>query len=150
LHLFFSYGTNDLTQMTMGISRDDSNGFIPKYLELGIMLDDPFQTIDEEGVGKLVQHSAALGKSVNPTISLSVCWEHGGDPKSIAFFDSVGLNYVSCSPYRVPVARLAAAQIRIKTRMAKAKEDEKSRTASALPKQATIGNTESMSKVIVQ
>ena len=81
---FFSYGTNDLTQMTMGISRDDSSGFIPKYLDLGIMLDDPFQTIDEDGVGKLVQHSAALGKSVNPSLSLSVCGEHGGDPKSIA------------------------------------------------------------------
>eukprot|EP00985_Skeletonema_marinoi_P002500 scaffold1033_cov141-Skeletonema_marinoi.AAC.29 len=147
---FFSYGTNDLTQMTMGISRDDSNGFIPKYLDLGIMLDDPFQTIDEEGVGKLVQHSAALGKSVNPTMSLSVCGEHGGDPKSIAFFDKVGLNYVSCSPYRVPVARLAAAQIRVQTRMAKAKEEEENRTAGVQSKQTTMGNVESMSKVIVQ
>mmetsp|Transcript_20210 Transcript_20210/g.30757 ORF Transcript_20210/g.30757 Transcript_20210/m.30757 type:complete len:208 (+) Transcript_20210:2317-2940(+) len=147
---FFSYGTNDLTQMTMGISRDDSNGFIPKYLDLGIMLDDPFQTIDEEGVGKLVQHSAALGKSVNPTMSLSVCGEHGGDPKSIAFFDKVGLNYVSCSPYRVPVARLAAAQIRVQTRMAKAKEREENSTASVQSKQTTMGNVESMSKVIVQ
>ena len=111
---FFSYGTNDLTQMTMGISRDDSNGFIPKYLEMGIFEDDPFQTIDEEGVGFMVKHSATLGKSINPKISLSVCGEHGGDPKSIEFFDSLGLNYVSCSPYRVPVARLAAGQIRVK------------------------------------
>jgi pyruvate,orthophosphate dikinase len=117
---FFSYGTNDLTQMTMGISRDDSNGFIPKYLEMGIFEDDPFQTIDEEGVGFMVKHSATLGKSINPNISLSVCGEHGGDPKSIEFFDSLGLNYVSCSPYRVPVARLAAAQIRVKRRMAAA------------------------------
>ncbi|KAL3800389.1 hypothetical protein ACHAWO_008756 [Cyclotella atomus] len=114
---FFSYGTNDLTQMTMGISRDDSNGFIPKYLEMGIFEDDPFQTIDEEGVGYMVNHSANLGKRINPNISLSVCGEHGGDPKSIEFFDSLGLNYVSCSPYRVPVARLAAGQIRVKRRM---------------------------------
>lgn len=148
---FFSYGTNDLTQMTMGISRDDSNGFIPKYLDLGILLDDPFQTIDEEGVGMLVKHSATLGKSVNPTMSLSVCGEHGGDPKSIAFFDKVGLNYVSCSPYRVPVARLAAGQIRVQTRMAKAKEEEEKRAASIQPKQTTTGNVvESMSKVIMQ
>jgi pyruvate,orthophosphate dikinase len=83
-------------------------------------------------------------------MSLSVCGEHGGDPKSIAFFDKVGLNYVSCSPYRVPVARLAAAQIRVQTRMAKAKEEEEKRTASVQPKQTTMGNVESMSKVIVQ
>ena len=121
---FFSYGTNDLTQMTMGISRDDSNGFIPKYLDLGIFEDDPFQTVDEEGVGYLMKLSATLGKNVNPLLSLSVCGEHGGDPKSIAFFDTVGLNYVSCSPYRVPVARLAAGQARVKKRMAEAKGAE--------------------------
>ena len=114
---FFSYGTNDLTQMTMGISRDDANGFIPKYLEMGIFENDPFRTIDKEGVGFMVKHSATLGKSINPNISLSVCGEHGGDPRSIEFFDSLGLNYVSCSPYRVPVARLAAGQIRVKRRM---------------------------------
>jgi len=114
---FFSYGTNDLTQMTMGISRDDSNGFIPSYLKMGILEDDPFQRIDQEGVGFMVKHSAKLGKSTNRNLSLSVCGEHGGDPQSIAFFDSVGLNYVSCSPYRVPVARLAAGQIRVKRRM---------------------------------
>jgi pyruvate,orthophosphate dikinase len=123
---FFSYGTNDLTQMTMGISRDDSNGFIPRYLELGIFEDDPFQTIDEEGVGYMVKHSASLGKSINPNISLSVCGEHGGDPKSIEFFDSLGLNYISCSPYRVPVARLAAGQIRVKRRMEAAAKAEAS------------------------
>jgi pyruvate,orthophosphate dikinase len=121
---FFSYGTNDLTQMTMGISRDDSNGFIPKYLDLGIFEDDPFQTVDEEGVGYLMKLSATLGKNANPHLSLSVCGEHGGDPKSIAFFDTVGLNYVSCSPYRVPVARLAAGQARVKKRMAEAKGAE--------------------------
>lgn len=147
---FFSYGTNDLTQMTMGISRDDSNGFIPKYLDLGIMLDDPFQTIDVEGVGFMVKHSATLGKSANHSLSLSVCGEHGGDPRSIAFFDEVGLNYVSCSPYRVPVARLAVAQTVIKRRIAKAMEKEKNRTAVARTKQTIMDNKESMPEVIVQ
>ena len=111
---FFSYGTNDLTQMTMGISRDDSGSFIPTYMEQGIYEEDPFKTIDEEGVGFLVRKSAAAGRSVKPNLSLSVCGEHGGDPKSIAFFDSVGLDYVSCSPFRVPVARLAAGQAAVK------------------------------------
>jgi len=105
---FFSYGTNDLTQMTLGISRDDAGEFIPKYKELGIMEVDPFKTVDEEGVGWLVHLSASKGRSVNPDLSLSVCGEHGGDPKSIEFFDKVGLDYVSCSPFRVPVARLSA------------------------------------------
>ena len=111
---FFSYGTNDLTQMTMGISRDDAGSFIPKYIEEGIYETDPFRTIDEEGVGYLVKKSAAMGRSVNPSLSLSVCGEHGGDPKSISFFDEVGLDYVSCSPFRVPVARLASGQAAVK------------------------------------
>ena len=118
----------------MGISRDDSNGFIPKYLDMGIFEDDPFQTIDEEGVGYMVQHSATLGKSVNPGLSLSVCGEHGGDPKSIAFFDTLGLNYVSCSPYRVPVARLAAGQARVKRRLKEEKERAAATAARAQPK----------------
>jgi len=105
---FFSFGTNDLTQMTLGISRDDAGEFIPKYKELGIMEVDPFKTVDTEGVGWLVHLSAAKGRSVNPDLSLSVCGEHGGDPSSIEFFDKIGLDYVSCSPYRVPVARLAS------------------------------------------
>lgn len=104
---FFSYGTNDLTQMTLGISRDDGGEFISKYKELGILETDPFNTIDQEGVGWLVHLSAAKGRSVNPNLSLSVCGEHGGDPKSIEFFDQVGLDYVSCSPFRVPIARLS-------------------------------------------
>lgn len=116
---FFSYGTNDLTQMTMGISRDDAGEFIPKYIEKGIYDKDPFKTIDEDGVGWLLHLSAAKGRSVNPDLSLSVCGEHGGDPTSIKFFDQVGLNYVSCSPFRVPVARLAAGQAASK-RQAKA------------------------------
>lgn len=107
---FFSYGTNDLTQMTLGISRDDAGEFIPKYTEMGIIEDDPFKSIDVGGVGWLVRLSAAKGRSVNPNLSLSVCGEHGGDAKSAAFFDEVGLDYVSCSPFRVPVARLATAQ----------------------------------------
>ena len=105
---FFSYGTNDLTQMTLGISRDDAGEFIPKYKELGIMEADPFKTIDTEGVGWLLHLSAAKGRSVNPDLSLSICGEHGGDSKSIVFFDKVGLDYVSCSPFRVPIARLSS------------------------------------------
>ena len=100
--------------MTMGISRDDAGAFIHEYQENGILEDGPFKTIDEEGVGWLVRKSSLEGRTTNPTLSLSVCGEHGGDPKSIAFFDSVGLDYVSCSPFRVPVARLATGQAAIK------------------------------------
>lgn len=121
---FFSFGTNDLTQMAMGISRDDSNEFIPQYLKLGIFAEDPFKTIDEDGVGQLVKRSVKDGLSVNPNLSLSVCGEHGGDPKSIRFFHEVGLNYVSCSPFRVPVARLAAGQAAVQ-HMEKMKENKK-------------------------
>ncbi|KAL7543827.1 hypothetical protein ACHAXR_013220 [Thalassiosira sp. AJA248-18] len=149
---FFSYGTNDLTQMTMGISRDDSNGFIPRYLDLGIFEDDPFQTIDEEGVGYMVDVSAKLGKSVNPLMSLSVCGEHGGDPKSIAFFDKLGLDYVSCSPFRVPVARLAAGQARVNKRMAKAKaEEQKSAAATQADQKRQVSfSEETPANVVVQ
>lgn len=111
---FFSYGTNDLTQMTMGISRDDAGAFIAKYKEVGIFEDDPFKTIDRDGVGWLLRLSAAKGREANPSLSLSVCGEHGGDPPSIEFFDTVGLDYISCSPFRVPVARLCAAQVAIR------------------------------------
>lgn len=107
---FFSYGTNDLTQTTLAISRDDAGQFIPHYVKEDIFEVDPFKTIDEDGVGWLLHLSAAKGRSVNSDLSLSVCGEHGGDPVSIAFFDRVGLDYVSCSPFRVPVARLAAGQ----------------------------------------
>jgi pyruvate, orthophosphate dikinase len=107
---FFSYGTNDLTQMTLGISRDDSGEFIPTYMEQGIYEKDPFKTIDTDGVGWLLHLSAAKGRAVNPDLSLSICGEHGGDAESIQFFDKVGLDYVSCSPFRVPIARLAAGQ----------------------------------------
>jgi pyruvate, orthophosphate dikinase len=115
---FFSYGTNDLTQMTLGISRDDAGEFIPKYKEMGIMEFDPFKTIDQEGVGWLVRLSAAKGRAVNPDLSLSVCGEHGGDAKSIEFFDKCGLDYVSCSPFRVPVARVASGRSAVERKLA--------------------------------
>ncbi|MBE6038168.1 MAG: pyruvate, phosphate dikinase [Anaerofustis stercorihominis] len=111
---FFSFGTNDLTQMTMGFSRDDAGKFIGEYLDHNLLEHDPFQSIDQKGVGKLVQMSVKDGRSVKPELKCGVCGEHGGDPASIEFFDTCGLNYVSCSPYRVPVARLAAAQATIK------------------------------------
>ncbi|HVS00100.1 MAG TPA: putative PEP-binding protein, partial [Thermoanaerobaculia bacterium] len=106
---FFSFGTNDLTQMTYGYSRDDSGRFLPVYLEGKVLEHDPFQRIDEDGVGQLVQIACERGRKANPILHLGICGEHGGDPQSIDFFDRVGLEYVSCSPYRVPIARLAAA-----------------------------------------
>ncbi len=107
---FFSFGTNDLTQTTLGFSRDDAEAkFLPLYIEQGILTDNPFQTLDVEGVGKLVRMACELGRQANPGIKLGICGEHGGDPRSIKFCHDVGLTYVSCSPFRVPVARLAAA-----------------------------------------
>lgn len=111
---FFSFGTNDLTQMTYGFSRDDTAEIIRQYVDKGILESDPFKTVDRAGVGKLVETAVTLGKKARPNIKLGICGEHGGDPKSIEFCNSVGLQYVSCSPYRVPVARLAAAQAAIK------------------------------------
>ena len=113
---FFSFGTNDLTQMTYGFSRDDAGKFIGVYKEKAILPNDPFQSIDTEGVGKLVENGVKLGRMVKPDLKIGVCGEHGGDPKSIHFFQKVGLNYVSCSPYRVPIARLAAAQAAIENK----------------------------------
>lgn len=110
---FFSFGTNDLTQMTFGFSRDDAGVFLKDYYEKRIFERDPFATIDQEGVGKLVEMAAKKGKEANPHLHLGVCGEHGGDPTSIEFFHRAGLDYVSCSPYRVPIARLAAAQAAI-------------------------------------
>ncbi|MFT3788694.1 MAG: hypothetical protein QM770_21395 [Tepidisphaeraceae bacterium] len=111
---FFSFGTNDLTQMTFGYSRDDVNSFLPDYLKKEILDKDPFQTIDAGGVGKLVAMAVKLGRGVNAGLKCGICGEHGGDPKSVEFCHSVGLNYVSCSPFRVPIARLAAAHAAIK------------------------------------
>jgi pyruvate, orthophosphate dikinase len=107
---FFSFGTNDLTQMTFGYSRDDAGTFLPEYVDKKILKKDPFESIDQEGVGQLVKMGTERGKSTNAKLKVGVCGEHGGDPDSIRFFRACNLNYVSCSPYRVPVARLAAAQ----------------------------------------
>ena len=108
---FFSFGTNDLTQTTLGFSRDDAQGrFLTYYLEHGILADDPFETLDQEGVGELIRLAVARGRARNPGLHLGICGEHGGDPRSIAFCDELAFDYVSCSPFRVPVARLAAAQ----------------------------------------
>ncbi len=107
---FFSFGTNDLTQMTFGFSRDDVEGrFMSEYLELKLLKANPFETLDQEGVGQLVRLGVERGRATRPGIKLGICGEHGGDPASVEFCDQVGLDYVSCSPYRVPIARLAAA-----------------------------------------
>ena len=111
---FFSFGTNDLTQMTYGFSRDDAGKFLDVYYAKKIFESDPFARLDQNGVGKLVKMAAELGKSKRPDIKLGICGEHGGDPSSVEFCHNVGLTYVSCSPYRVPIARLAAAQANIK------------------------------------
>jgi len=111
---FFSFGTNDLTQMTFGFSRDDSDKFLKPYVAQKILPGDPFESIDQSGVGKLMQISVELAKKVRPNIKLGICGEHGGEPASVAFCHQIGLNYVSCSPYRVPIARLAAAQANLK------------------------------------
>ena len=111
---FFSFGTNDLTQTTFGISRDDAASFLEIYRQKGIIEQDPFVSLDIDGVGELVRLAAEKGRSTRPEIKLGICGEHGGDPASIHFCEEVGLDYVSCSPYRVPIARLAAAQAAVK------------------------------------
>ncbi len=117
---FFSFGTNDLTQMTFGYSRDDAGSFLPEYVDKKILPKDPFESIDQTGVGQLVKLGTERGRSVNESLKVGVCGEHGGDPDSIRFFRTCGLNYVSCSPYRVPVARLAAAQAELEYRQSEA------------------------------
>jgi pyruvate,orthophosphate dikinase len=107
---FFSFGTNDLTQTTLGVSRDDASRFLTAYVDKGIYAQDPFVTLDVDGVGELIALAAERGRKTRQDIKLGICGEHGGDPKSIAFCESIGLDYVSASPYRVPIARLAAAQ----------------------------------------
>jgi len=111
---FFSFGTNDLTQMTMGFSRDDAGKFLPDYLDRGILKNDPFQILDQHGVGLLVEMGVNKGRSTKPGLKIGICGEHGGEPSSVEFCDRVGLDYVSCSPFRVPIARLAAAQANVK------------------------------------
>jgi len=107
---FFSFGTNDLTQMTFGFSRDDIGGFVPDYLKQGILPGDPFQSIDQVGVGELIKIGIERGRKTRKDLEIGICGEHGGDPASVEFCHKVGMNYVSCSPFRVPIARLAAAQ----------------------------------------
>ena len=111
---FFSFGTNDLTQMTFGFSRDDAGTFLPEYVDKGVLERDPFQTLDQVGVGSLVQMGVEKGRSAKPNLKVGICGEHGGDPASVDFFHRAGLDYVSCSPFRVPIARLAAAQANIR------------------------------------
>jgi len=122
---FFSFGTNDLTQMTFGYSRDDAGVFLPEYIKKEILERDPFQSLDVGGVGKLVDMAVKLGKQTRPEIKLGICGEHGGDPRSVEFCHKVGLNYVSCSPFRVPIARLAAAQAAIKSEASSGKSKKK-------------------------
>jgi len=120
---FFSFGTNDLTQMTYGYSRDDVGAFLPTYLEKGILKVDPFQVLDQEGVGQLVEIGIKRGRSARRDLKVGICGEHGGEPSSIKFCHRVGMNYVSCSPYRVPVARLAAAHAVVEQEGKKKEED---------------------------
>uniref|UniRef100_A0A1D1ZEE7 Pyruvate, phosphate dikinase, chloroplastic n=2 Tax=Anthurium amnicola TaxID=1678845 RepID=A0A1D1ZEE7_9ARAE len=110
---FFSFGTNDLTQMTFGYSRDDVGKFLPIYLSKGLLQSDPFEVLDQRGVGQLIKLATEKGRSVRPDLKVGICGEHGGEPSSVAFFAEAGLDYVSCSPFRVPIARLAAAQVAV-------------------------------------
>jgi pyruvate,orthophosphate dikinase len=115
---FFSFGTNDLTQTTYGFSRDDAGKVIRYYLDKGLLQDDPFQTLDQVGVGQLVEMGVKKGRKTRRNLEIGICGEHGGDPRSVEFCHRVGLDYVSCSPYRVPIARLAAAQAAVKEKLA--------------------------------
>jgi pyruvate,orthophosphate dikinase len=128
---FFSFGTNDLTQTTLGMSRDDSGKFLPPYQKLGIVKANPFATIDQSGVGELMKIAVKGGEAVRPGIKLGICGEHGGDPTTIEFCHQIGLTYVSCSPFRVPVARLAAAQAALKYPSAAAPAAGKAKAGSA-------------------
>jgi len=111
---FFSFGTNDLTQMTFGYSRDDAGKFLPIYIEKGILKVDPFEVLDQEGVGQLVKMGTEKGRQTKPNLKVGICGEHGGEPSSVEFCYKMGMNYVSCSPYRIPIARIASAQAAIK------------------------------------
>jgi pyruvate,orthophosphate dikinase len=125
---FFSFGTNDLTQTTMGLSRDDAGRFLPDYVDekkAGIFKNDPFQTLDVEGVGMLIKWGIERGRSTNPKLKIGICGEHGGDAESVKFCHQVGMDYVSASPYRVPISRLAAAQAVLEEKAAKKKSKRK-------------------------
>ncbi|MEO7084048.1 MAG: pyruvate, phosphate dikinase [Gemmatimonadaceae bacterium] len=118
---FFSFGTNDLTQTTFGLSRDDAGRFLPNYIDRGILPDDPFQVLDQNGVGKLIRFAVTAGRSVRPDLKVGICGEHGGEPRSVKFCHTIGLDYVSCSPYRVPIARLAAAHAALESSVTSAR-----------------------------
>jgi len=149
---FFSFGTNDLTQMTLGFSRDDSGNFMGAYLEQGIFEKDVFQSIDEEGVGSLVKLAVEKGRKTRKDLKIGICGEHGGDPDSVNFCHRAKMNYVSCSPYRVPVARLAAAQGAIEAKKAvskaapKAKSVKKAKSAKSKAKVAKAKSVKSKGK----
>ncbi len=134
---FFSFGTNDLTQMTMGLSRDDAGRFLPEYVDqksYGVFKADPFQVLDQEGVGQLVKLGIEKGRAVRPNLKMGVCGEHGGELASVKFLCGLGVNYVSCSPYRVPIARLAAAQYEIGRKAKKAAPAKKAKPAKKAAK----------------
>jgi pyruvate,orthophosphate dikinase len=142
---FFSFGTNDLTQMGFGFSRDDIGGFLPEYLEKKILPEDPFQSIDQEAIGKLMEIAVEGGRKTRPDLKIGICGEHGGEPKSVEFCHKIGLNYVSCSPFRVPIARLAAAQAAVKD-ASKSKLAKKSVTKKATPKKKVVAKKKASKK----
>jgi len=148
---FFSFGTNDLTQMGFGFSRDDIGSFLPHYLDKKILPADPFQTIDQEGVGELIKMGINKGRSVKPHLKIGICGEHGGEPESVKFCHRVGMSYVSCSPYRVPLARLAAAQAAIVAAAeAKAAAKPAAKKAAAKPaaKKAAVAKKPAAKKAV--
>ena len=135
---FFSFGTNDLTQTTMGLSRDDYTKFSKQYEDLKIFKADPFAVLDQEGVGKLIEHAVEAGPQDAPDLEIGICGEHGGEPSSVEFCYRVGMNYVSCSPYRVPIARLAAAQAAIAARKATSDSEYSAHRIAILPRAWTV------------
>jgi pyruvate,orthophosphate dikinase len=139
---FFSFGTNDLTQTTFGISRDDAEkGFLMHYLETGVLKDNPFATLDREGMGRMMRSAVQMGRETRPDLEIGICGEHGGDPRSVEFCHEIGLDYVSCSPFRVPIARFAAAQAAVQAAgwraMPPAPRDPKGRKAKGKGKKET-------------
>jgi pyruvate,orthophosphate dikinase len=137
---FFSFGTNDLTQTGLGLSRDDSSSFLPTYQDAEVLSNNPFASLDQEGVGQLVKIGVERGRLTKPKLKIGICGEHGGDPESVKFFHRTGLDYVSCSPYRIPIARLAAAQAAL--------EEKKAASAKkTAPKKAAAKKTAPKKKV---